>query len=55
MIFNNVTRSQNGDKQAMLWLVSKFDPALKKYARKLNTEDGYNDLVAELCPGAGQG
>jgi len=48
MIFNNVTRSQNGDKQAMLWLVSKFDPALKKYARKLNTKDGYNDLVADF-------
>ena len=48
MIFKNVISSQGGDKQAMLWLVNKFEPTLKKYARKLNTEDAYNDLVADF-------
>lgn len=48
MILKNIRSSQKGDKQAMLWLVNKFEPTLRKYARKLNTEDAYNDLVADL-------
>lgn len=48
MIIDDIRNSQLGDQQAMLNLVERFTPALKKYARKLETEDAFNDLVLEF-------
>ena len=48
MIFDDICKSKNGDKDAMLSLIKRFDPLIKKYGRKLETEDGYNDMVAEF-------
>ena len=40
-----VTNAQTGNHDAMLQLITRFQPLLKKYARILNYEDSYNDLV----------
>lgn len=48
MIIDDIRNSQLGNQQAMLNLVERFTPALRKYARKLATEDAFNDLVLEL-------
>lgn len=48
MIIDDIRSSQNGDQQAVLNLINKFSPALKKYARKLETEDAYYDLQVEF-------
>lgn len=48
MIIDDICSGQRGDQQAMLNLVRKFSPALKKYAKRLGTEDGYYDLEAEF-------
>lgn len=48
MIIDDIRNSQLGNQQAMLDLVERFTPALKKYARKLETEDALNDLVLEF-------
>lgn len=43
-----ILRSQNGDKDATLFLVEKFNPLLKKYSFKLFYEDSYNDLLTDF-------
>lgn len=48
MIIDDIRSGQCGNQQAVLDLISKFSPALKKYARKLETEDAYYDLQAEF-------
>lgn len=48
MIIDDIRKGQKGDDQAVLALISKFSPALKKYARKLGTEDAYYDLQADF-------
>lgn len=48
MIIDDIRSGQCGNQQALLELISKFSPALKKYARKLETEDAYYDLQAEF-------
>ena len=48
MIIDDIRSGQRGNQQAVLNLVRKFSPALKKYARKLETEDAYYDLQAEF-------
>ena len=48
MIIDDIRNGQNGNQQAVMDLVNKFSPALKKYARKLETEDAYFDLQAEF-------
>ncbi len=48
MIIDDIQRGQDGDQQAVLHLIKKFDPLLKKYARKLETEDAYYDLQLEF-------
>lgn len=35
MIIDDIRNGQNGNQQAVMDLVNKFSPALKKYARKL--------------------
>lgn len=37
--------AQNNNKAAMLELINKFFPLLKKYANKLNYEDAYADML----------
>ena len=39
-----ILRAVNGSDTDMLALLEQFEPLLNKYARKLNTEDGYEDL-----------
>ena len=48
MIIDDIRSGQNGNQEAILKLISKFSPALRKYAKKLETEDGYYDLQAEF-------
>lgn len=48
MIIDDIRKSQLGDDTATLNLIEKFKPALKKYARKLETEDAYYDLQVEF-------
>lgn len=48
MIIDQICSSQNGDKHAVVELIEKFTPILRKYARKLDVEDAYNDLVLEF-------
>jgi DNA-directed RNA polymerase sigma subunit (sigma70/sigma32) len=48
MIIDDIQNGQNGNQQAILNLIEKFNPVLKKYARKLETEDAYNDLQLEF-------
>lgn len=48
MIIDDIRSGQNGNQTAVLNLVNKFSPALKKYARRLGTEDAYYDLQTEF-------
>lgn len=48
MIIDDIRSGQYGDQSAVLRLVNKFSPELKKYAQKLETEDAYYDLQAEF-------
>jgi RNA polymerase sigma factor (sigma-70 family) len=43
-----ILKYQDGDKDAALMLISKFNPLLKKYAYKLGYEDSYNDLLVDF-------
>ena len=48
MIIDTVQECQRGNQEAKLELIKKFEPALKKYARKLGTEDAYYDLQLDF-------
>ena len=48
MLLEELKRAQSGDDQAMLNLISKFLPLIKKYARKLGYEDAANDLIVDF-------
>lgn len=48
MIIDDIRSGQSGNQQSVLDLVRRFSPILKKYARKLETEDAYYDLQAEF-------
>ena len=48
MLINDIRNGQGGNQQAALDLVNQFSPALKKYARKLETEDAYYDLQVDF-------
>lgn len=43
-----IRKSQDGDESATLALVQKFNPLLKRYARKLSYEDALSDLVLDF-------
>ena len=50
VLYDTLCKCRQGDKSATLALVRRFDPLLHKYGRKLETEDGYNDMLLEfLC------
>ncbi|MDE6362998.1 MAG: hypothetical protein K2L86_01830 [Lachnospiraceae bacterium] len=42
-----IQNAQENSEEDMLALIEKFNPLMVKYARKLNYEDAYNDIV--LC------
>lgn len=46
MLAELIINAQSKDENAMMSLVFKFDPLLKKYARKLNRKDAYEDMTA---------
>ncbi|AGC67701.1 RNA polymerase sigma factor, sigma-70 family [Thermoclostridium stercorarium subsp. stercorarium DSM 8532] len=48
MTIDIIAKLQNGNGNAAIVLINKFNPLLKKYAYKLNYEDAYNDLLADL-------
>lgn len=45
MICRLLVRAQKGDQKAMLELISRFQPLLKKYAKKLGYDDAYEDCL----------
>lgn len=46
MLIDQIFRAQQGDPDAMEFLVAKFEPILKKYSRKLFWEDALSDMTA---------
>ena len=42
-----IQNAQENSEEDMLALIERFKPLMVKYARKLNYEDAYNDIV--LC------
>ena len=44
MLSNLVEKAQKGDDNAMMELINQFSFLFKKYARKLNYEDAYEDI-----------
>lgn len=45
MICNLLTKAQQGDNEAMMELINRFQPLLRKYARKLGYDDAYEDCL----------
>ncbi|GFI16016.1 hypothetical protein IMSAGC009_01177 [Lachnospiraceae bacterium] len=45
MLFKLIERAQKNDKLAMLEMIERFKPLLKKYAAKLKYEDAYDDIL----------
>lgn len=45
MLRDLVKKAQENDKEAMLKLVKQFVPLLRKYSRKLNYEDSYEEVT----------
>lgn len=45
MLYELIQNAQKGNKEAMLELINRFSPLFKKYAKKLNYEDAYEDIV----------
>lgn len=48
MTIDMIRSSQQGNPDATLQLLQKFNPLLKKYARKLGYEDAFSDLQADF-------
>lgn len=45
MLRDLVKKAQENDKEAMLKLIEQFAPLLRKYSRKLNYEDSYEEMT----------
>ena len=45
MLYDVIKWAQEGDKEAMSYLIEKFTPLFMKYTFKLKYEDAYNDIV----------
>lgn len=45
MICSLLTKAQQGDEEAMLELIKRFQPLIRKYARKLEYDDAYEDCL----------
>lgn len=48
MLIDQITRAREGNPDDIESLITKFDPILKKYSRKLFWEDAYNDMIVEF-------
>lgn len=48
MISNYIIKIQNTDSEPIIGMVERFNPLLKKYARRLYYEDAYYDLLADF-------
>jgi hypothetical protein len=48
MIIDLITKAQEGNEDAALLMIKKFNPLLKKYAYKLSYEDAYDDLLLDF-------
>ena len=46
MLANIIAYAQEGNQEAMLQLIARFQPSLRKHAKLLKYEDSYYDLVA---------
>lgn len=44
-MYNLMCEAQKDDKDAMMELITRFQPLLRKYANKLRYEDAYEDVV----------
>lgn len=45
MLFDQIMSAQAGDKNTMMALVEQFFPIIRKYGRKLDPEDGTNEMI----------
>lgn len=45
MLYELIYKAQEKNDDAMMELIDKFTPLFKKYARKLNYEDAYEDII----------
>ena len=45
MLRTLIDKAQENDNEALMELINRFQPAIRKYALKLNYEDAYEDLV----------
>lgn len=45
MLTTLITEAQSGNQDAMMQLITQFQPLLRKYSRRLNYEDSDNDLI----------
>lgn len=48
MLRDSILAAQKGDKSALLYLIEKFQPMLRRYARRLSYEDAESDMVLEF-------
>lgn len=47
-LYDLLIKSSKGDNDALLKVIEKFQPLLRKYAHNLNYEDAYSDLMCNL-------
>lgn len=45
MLIGKISNAQQGNQSDMLFLIEKFTPLLRRYARKLHTEDALSELI----------
>lgn len=48
MLLDTIRYAKNGNSEAMLELIKRFDRVIRKYARLLKYEDAYEDIVVEF-------
>lgn len=45
VLWELIERSKDGDQEALMTLIKKFDPLIKKYTKELNYEEAETDLI----------
>lgn len=48
MLLYVIKKARDGDHESMMELITRFSPLIRKYARILNYEDAYEDLLVEF-------
>ena len=41
-----ITRAKSGDQEALVQVIERFLPIVKKYSRELDSDEAYYDLIA---------